>query len=347
MPRRQRPKHPVPLPRGRAREGVQLAWARDRDGRKVRASRLAPIDRGRRAPFACLGCGEELIPHLGRIRTPHFAHRPGSTCPLTAPESALHLDAKERLLSLCEDAFSGRRRVRALARCPECRRLAPVDVAALGDAAESEGAVGALRADVLVRAAGRPALAFEVRVTHAVEPKKEAALGTAGVPAVEVDARQEWEREVDGGIDIACARSFGFGPCPACRARARAEQERDRGGEAAEIAELESYRARGLLGAPASEPPPALRDADAPLTPSELGELRARFRCPDCRGADLEVGPRLVRHACRHPTGSGREAPCRPVAWRGYDGSLVRLGWWVRQGSAGASQGPGAGRKRS
>ena len=336
--------------RGRVPQGVQLAWARDRDGRKVRASRLAPADRRGRAPFTCLGCGEELIPHLGRIRTPHFAHRAGSTCPLTAPETALHLDAKERLLWLCEDAFSGRRRVRAMARCPECRRLAPVDVASTGDAAETEGAVGLLRADVLVRAGGRPALAFEVRVTHAVEPEKEAALGTAGVPAVEVDAREDWEREADGGVDIACARSFGFAPCAACRTRARADVDRDRGGEVAEIAELEAYRARGLLGGAANrlEAAEPKGDPEAPLSPGECRGLAARFTCPDCGGGELEVGSKLARHTCRAPSDAAPgPAQGRPVAWRGYDGSLVTLGWWVGKAPGAAARGPERGRKRS
>ena len=85
-------------------EGVLLLWARDQDGAKVRADRLAAKDRRARAPFTCLGCGEVLVPHLGRVRAPHFAHLPGSRCPLTAPETALHLDAKERLLALCADA---------------------------------------------------------------------------------------------------------------------------------------------------------------------------------------------------------------------------------------------------
>jgi hypothetical protein len=349
MSRRARPPHAVPLPRGAPGGGVQLAWARDAGGRKVRASRLAPADRHGRAPFTCLGCGEELIPHLGRIRTPHFAHRPGSTCPLTAPETALHLDAKERLLALCEDAFAGRRRVRALARCPGCRRPTPVDLSAMGDSAEAEGAVGPLRADVLVRSGGRPALAIEILVTHAVEPEKEAALGAAGVPAVEVDAREEWERELeDGAVDIACARSLDFGPCPACRARARADREREVGGEAAEIAELEAYRARGLLGAPGSEPAPAGRDVDVPLTDAELGGIRARFRCPDCGGVDLAPGTRLVVHPCRASIGTdpavGRG---KPVAWRGYDGSLVLLRWWVARGQPPAGSGPRGAGKRS
>jgi hypothetical protein len=299
---------------------VQLAWARDRGGAKVRASRLDPADRRARAPFTCLGCGEELVPHLGKRRARHFAHRPGSACPLTAPETALHLDAKERLLALCAEAFAGRRAVSLLTRCPGCRRAAPRDLASLGDAAAAEGAVGTLRADVLVTASGLPALALEVKVTHALGPEKEAALGTAGIPAVEIDARVEWEREgAEGAVEIACARALGFAPCPACAAEARAGEDRLCGGEAAEVAELESYRARGLLG-----PPPGPPAAPGRLPDADRATIGARFRCPACGGAGgaaLIAGERLLRHAC---PGS----PPRPVAWRGYDGALVELGWW-------------------
>ena len=295
-------------PRGARAPGdrVLLAWARDTRGRKVRADRLSPAERRGRAPFTCLGCGEPLVPHLGRVRTRHFAHRPGSSCPLTAPETALHLDAKERLLALCSAAFGGRLRVRLATRCPSCRRPVHRDLAALGDAAVEEGAVGPLRADVLVTSGGRPSLAIEVRVTHALGPEKEAALSAAGVPAVEVDAREDWESEEGGAMAIVCARSAGFAPCAACEALARAERDRGEGGEAAQIAELEAYRARGLFGA---------------LPAGSLATLGARFSCPDCGGRELVVGEHLARHAC--PGGSAR-----PVAWRGYDGEEVELSWW-------------------
>jgi hypothetical protein len=299
---------------------VLLLWAKDRDGRKVRADRLAAKDRRGRGPFACVGCGEVLVPHLGRIRAPHFAHLAGSRCPLTAPETALHLDAKERLLALCAEAFAGARRVAVVARCPACRRATPLDLATLGDAAEPEGAVGPLRADVLVRARGRPALAVEVKVTHAVDPEKEEALAAAGVPFVEVDAREEWERPAPQGVEIACARSGGVEPCAPCLALARADAERAKGGEAAEIAELEAYRARGLFGGITAGPgrwPPAI----------------PAFRCPDCGGGELQIGEALARHAC-----PGQSQ--RPVAWRSYSGEIVTLSWWRRDG-----QPPGA-RKR-
>jgi len=214
----------VPAVPGAARE-VLLAWARDRAGAKVHAGDLAARDRRGRAPFTCLGCGEPLVPHLGKVRARHFAHLPGSRCPLTAPETALHLDAKERLLALCAEAFAGARRVTLLARCPACRRTAPRDLAAVGDAAVAEGAVGPLRADVLVLARGAPALAFEVKVSHAVDAEKEAALAAAGVPALELDATGEWLRDGGDGPEVVAARSLGFAPCPPCAALARADAD--------------------------------------------------------------------------------------------------------------------------
>ncbi len=309
--RRTRPGHPAQAP-VRGQDGatpVLLAWALDRDGAKVSAAQLDPRARRARAPFSCLACGEPLVPHLGKVRARHFAHLPGSACPLTAPETALHLDAKERLLSLCEEAFAGARRVTLLARCPTCRRPAPLDLSALGDEAAGEAAVGPLRADVLVRARGRPALAFEVKVTHAVEPGKEAALAAAGVPALEIDAHEPWSREEGGATEIVPARSIGFAPCDACVALARADADRGRGGEAAEIAELEAYRARGLFGAVATE--------------ADLVAIARRFRCPDCAGRRLQRGEAILRHACEGQ-------PARPIAWRGYDGRVVALGWWRR-----------------
>ncbi len=307
-----------------ATSGVKLAWARDRDGLRVAAAALDPRRRRERGPFACPACGEEVLARLGPVRARHFAHRPGSRCPLTAPETALHLDAKMRLVTLCQEAFAGRRRVTLQLRCPACRRPDPRDLASLGDAAAAEVGVGApggpaasLRADVLVTRGGAPALCLEVRVAHALEAGKEDLLARLGLPAAEVDARTEWERKEAGATLVACGRSAGFPACPACAALARAEEGRARGGEEAAVAELEAYRARGLMG-PRPGPP---RPDPPSLSPAERERLARAFRCPACGGSALLAGERLVRHACPG------EAP-RAVAWRGYDGALVELGWW-------------------
>ena len=297
---------------------ILLAWALDRLGQRVHVASLDPKRRGERAPFACLGCGEPLVAKLGAQRARHFAHRPGSTCAFTRPETALHANAKERLLFLCAEAFAGRLAVRLGARCPACRREVPLDLAAVGDSAASEIKAGALRADVLVTKAGEPALALEVKVTHAVDPEKEAALATLGLPALEIDARAPWEEEIPGGAALRIARTMGLARCPSCQTAARAEAGRARGGEAAAVAELEAYRARGLMG---PRPGPVL-DPTASLSKEELGPLSAAFCCPNCGGGGLLVGEKLVRHAC--PGGVPR-----PIAWRGYDGALVELTWWL------------------
>lgn len=307
----------APRPSASAAAGVLLAWALDRDGRRAFVGDLDPARRRERAPFRCIGCGEELVPRLGETRARHFGHRPGSVCALVRPETALHLNAKERLLALCALAFAGERRVTVLARCPGCRREAPLELGAAGDAAEPEGVAGARRCDVLVTRRGVAALALEVKVSHAVDTAKEAALAALGVPAVEIDAREEWEREDEDGVAVVPARSLGFARCPACETQRRADADRERGGDDAELAELESYRARGLLGTRPGPPQPAV----PPLSRDEVAALG--FRCPECGGDGVSVSARVARHAC--PGGGAR-----PIAWRGYDGATVVLAWWKR-----------------
>jgi hypothetical protein len=298
---------------------VLLAWARDRDGRRVHVSALHPRRREERAPFACLGCGEPLVARLGPRRARHFAHRPGSTCALTRPETALHLDGKERLLALCGEAFAGRLQVALHARCPRCRRVTPLAVAEAADGAEAERAVGEVRPDVVLTQGGHPALVLEVRVTHAVDPTKEAALSALALPALEIDAREPWEDRTGDRVAIRVARSLGTSPCASCQALSRAGEGRAQGGEAAELAELEAYRARGLLG---SRPGPAL-DVSTPLSEADRDAIGRGFACPECGERGLLFGERVVRHRCR--------GALRPVAWRGYDGALVELGWWRRR----------------
>jgi hypothetical protein len=285
----------------------------------VKISELDPAQRRARGPFRCIGCGEELLARLGQVRARHFAHRPGSTCPLTSPETALHLDAKVRLLELSQAAFSGALEVELATRCPVCRRQEARDLAALGDAAILEGAAGSLRADLLVTRGGRPSFVIEVRVTHQLDEDKQGVLAALGLPAVEIDARQPWEEERSGVILLACARSLGFAPCPSCALADRAAQGRAAGGEEVILAELEAYRARGLLGprpGPLLAQPPTLSDEDRQ-------GLRTQFSCRECGGQALELGDRVARHTC-----PGR--PARAVAWRGYDGTLVLLNWWRR-----------------
>jgi hypothetical protein len=297
------------------RATVLLAYALDRRGKRVAARTLDARSRRGRAPFHCPACEDLLVPHLGKVRQPHFAHQPGARCALASPETALHHNAKERLLELCAEAFAGRRTVELGMRCPGCRRPAPLSLQTIGDGAVLEGKVGALRADVLVTRRGAPALAFEVKVAHAVDEEKETALAALAVPAAEIDANADWEEEGEREgrpmTRIAVARSFAVARCDACATKERADREVEAGGEDGEIAALEAYRARGLMG-PRPGPPLAVTE---PLGPGDV----ARFRCRGCGSSRLELGVRLARHACPGE-------PARAVVWRGYDGAAVVLG---------------------
>jgi hypothetical protein len=133
----------------------------------------------------------------------------------------------------------------------------------------------------------------------------------------EIDATAPWETEEAGVTQVACARSLGFSPCPACASTALAEAGRLLGGEEAELAELESYRARGLLGPAPGRP----ASDDVALTTDDQEVIARGFRCPTCGSSNLVFGRRVARHACR-------DAPPRAVAWRGYDGELVQMRWW-------------------
>jgi len=311
------PRSPSAPPALGGRPAVLLAVALDREGRPAKVSALDPARRRERGPFRCAGCGEVVVARLGRLRRRHFAHRPGSTCPLTNPETALHLEAKARLLELCRQAFAGDLAVRLAARCPRCRRLAPFPLGEAGDAALAEATVGNLRVDVLVTRGGAPALALEVRVSNALDARKEEALLGLSLPTFEIDARESFEEQLSDGVLLRVARSLGLSPCAACRSSEQAEAGRALGGEAAALAELEAYRARGLFG-----PRPGAPTGRAPgLSAADRSRLEREFRCPECGEGALELGEALARHTC-----PGR-AP-RPVAWRGYDGALVELAWW-------------------
>jgi hypothetical protein len=307
-------------PAGTGKLSVLLAYALDGAGNRVHVDELDPSKRRARAPFRCLGCGEELLPHLGRIRARHFAHRPDSVCPLTAPESALHFNAKVRLLELCRLAFSGERKVILEARCPRCRRQEPQDLAGLGDGAILEGMAGRIRADVLVTRNDEPALVMEVLVTHGLDDEKEHSLTELASPTAEIDARDPWESERAGAIAIACHRSFGFTLCSSCESEERSALGRSAGGEAGMIAELESYRTRGLFGPRPGRP----LSQTTPFSPEEVRQLTDRFGCVHCGGSQIEIGDRIATHAC-----AGRSS--RAVAWRGHDGALVVLEWWRRR----------------
>ena len=162
--------------------------------------RLAPVSfwahlppRRRPASF-CPICIAPVTLKLGTRNRHHYAHEPDSVCAAASGEGALHLAAKLLLAEALGGGGDNLSLRRVCARVPgEVARVrcaeGPLETLPLAwDTVEIERSLPSLRADLMLTLQGRPVLALEVRVTHAVDERKSAALKVLGIPWLEIDA---------------------------------------------------------------------------------------------------------------------------------------------------------------
>ena len=224
---------------------VVMEWAIGPDGEKVRASTFVGIAPRLRPRVVCLCCDEVVTPKAGTEVTPHFAHRAGSACALTNPETAAHFNAKMHvaaMLSACSV-------VRVLGRCPEGHAHALEWDLPDGHTVEVERAVGSRRPDVLVTVDGAPWLAVEVLHTHAVDDEKAADLNATVVDWFEVRSVDvlAWDGKATLTPTRVCAeaRSTAARECAWCAWVQR--EEKARAEAAAKQAEDIAQRSRDAL----------------------------------------------------------------------------------------------------
>ena len=177
------------------------------DGRVVHITEIdAQTERGLACHCTCSECGDQLVARLGKVRQRHFAHHTVRDC-VTSDESALHRFAKEvftrnttfkvpearvwldaETASLVGKRHSGEHHSLEFSRDLVSERVAPEGYVAYAEAVLEQAANEKLRPDVtLVRSNAEPPLLVEVRVTHAVDDAKEAALQALGLPCIEID----------------------------------------------------------------------------------------------------------------------------------------------------------------
>lgn len=169
-----------------------------------RARHASQVERGKACGCVCPDCKTALIAHKGEKYAKHFRHATTTAC---RGESALHLAGKQALVNAAAAGES-------LATPELTGQVSQADMR--GDVqhdkwsvhsgtyalsqAVCEAAVGHdLRADVVLRHAGpKPALAVEIRVTHAKgETEREKYLGH-GHDAIEIDlSRLPWNATPD------------------------------------------------------------------------------------------------------------------------------------------------------
>lgn len=171
------------------------SFAIDKD-KRVRS--VDEVARGLACECKCPSCGERVLARQGEVREWHFAHASGADCE-GAAESALHQAAKQLLLEsggiTLPEAYAhstitlpdGRTGF-GEARRPELW----VDY----HSAESEQAIGNIRADVVVMI-GDIALCIEIAVTHFIDEEKKKSLDKLALPTIEIDLanieREKWD----------------------------------------------------------------------------------------------------------------------------------------------------------
>lgn len=180
--------------------------------RPVHVSRYAELASAARPKVQCPVCRQVVTLRLGRRRVHHAAHRPGDRCAVTALETALHLNTKlylaEQLLRaagqggaslLVRVPCTGYRLPATFGREPPwsdawrhvtCAATSAEVWLAGWDEVDVELAVGSHRPDITLSRAGRVVGLIEVFVSHEVSAPKAAGLAAAGMPWLEVAARE-------------------------------------------------------------------------------------------------------------------------------------------------------------
>lgn len=150
--------------------------------------------------FACIACGNPLIPRLGNIREKHFAHHPGAAC---STETYLHKLAKEIFyrrytfclankiplfvkidtLKTCDTCLPATGKACTFNQTPIVFGLAPEY-----NEISVEGCFGRLRADILLHSTEKKDyIAVEVKVAHSISQEKR----ESGVKIIEFSISSE------------------------------------------------------------------------------------------------------------------------------------------------------------
>ena len=315
-----------PVPRRSSRTAKRPAAAGPRAGRAASLLLLGarpgrPEGERGRASSRRTGAGARRSPASaaarrssrtsGEVRARHFAHRPG----LALPAHRARDGAPPRREGAAPRALRGGVRRRAAGRAPRpLRRVPAADPARPRRARRRRGG----------RGGGRPAPRRRAR------PARRAAGARArGAGHARGRRRRRRPRSPPPACRRRGGRPRGVGarggrrrrgrlraerrasrPAPPARPLARADAERAKGGEAAEIAELEAYRARGLFGEVRAAP----REGAAALAPPAIRAVASAARSA-ARSGPRSIGAALARHACP----GRRAAPGRLAGLRRRD----------------------------
>jgi len=143
----------------------------------------SPVEAEKGKPYRCPACKQPVILKKGQIKKPHFAHKADNNC---NQETIIHQTAKILIKRAVDEWKSGTGKAPVLERlCEICMFPAtqPLPDKVEGAILEQRLADGSI-ADVALLTNGKPVVAVEIRVTHAVDDNKAARLS---IPFIELE----------------------------------------------------------------------------------------------------------------------------------------------------------------
>jgi hypothetical protein len=153
----------------------------------------------------CPVCERQVTLKLGTIKVYHAAHKKDDVCPVTNPETALHLNAK---LHVAEQLRQGKP-IKVIYPCTgfdgkDCDSAMnkSLDYLSGWDDVKVEYSIDQYRPDIVLLKNGESIGAVEVFVTHTIEPEKEKYLNELAIPWIEVDANYILETETGNAWHI-------------------------------------------------------------------------------------------------------------------------------------------------
>lgn len=186
--------------------GATLEWGVGPTGSLVFASSMVGVDPRDRPRVTCPECDDVVTFKAGErgLVVPHVAHRSGSACAATNPETAEHMNAKLQLARALGLRGTLRLRVRcANGHAVEADWCAPAWQRAVPEFMLPDVGAAGRRPDVVLFGEGDAVVgAVEVLHTHRVDRAKAADLAAGGVPWVEVRAADVLAWDGDAALPV-------------------------------------------------------------------------------------------------------------------------------------------------
>ena len=188
---------------------IKYKYSFDEEGRIISIDDLDEFNR-RNSTYRCISCGEIMIPKIGKVRVPHFSHKPNVNC---SNESYLHKLTKHLLIqkfNTSPEFIIKFLRKRGCSDSSKCRYVSPVctersyedfDLKKFYDTCREEVSIDDFRSDILLSdSTGRykdPVL-IEIYCSH--KSSKEKLESGLRIIEIKIDSEEDIQKLIEEDI---------------------------------------------------------------------------------------------------------------------------------------------------